>query len=266
MTSPLSKLKLKLGVTTAVGELDAVPRSIGRQSEAALPFFGYDLWNAYEVSFLSATGKPSVYHMQAIYDAHSPNLVESKSFKLYLNARNMTKYADLPAFIGEVRPALEACVGAEVSLFFYKPEHSPQVIIPPVDCLDHLEPSEICASYAPHLLQTMDCKGTFGFKSFLLRSNCPVTNQPDWGTVVILGQGARQPSPASLLAYLISFRAHQDFHEACCETIFNDLRALLEPDRLQVTCYYTRRGGLDINPRRSTHPMEAWAHRPVWRQ
>ncbi len=266
MATDLSALRLKLGQHTSADGLDPVPRALSRQGRNWPTFFGWDLWNAYEVSFLLPSGKPVVYHMQVSYPADSPNIVESKSFKLFLNARNGRVFADLEVFAAELRQELSACVGAPVALIFYPPESGPERTALDAVSLDELEPSAHAAEYAPALLQRLPTSDSFSYKSHLLRSNCPVTNQPDWGTVWVRGRGPFAPDPAALLAYLISFRNHQDFHEACCEAIFADLHQLLEPTELVVSCHYTRRGGLDINPIRSNTPAITPITAMVWRQ
>lgn len=262
----LDELNLKLGRKVDAGGLDAVPRFLSRSDlPTGLQFKGHDLWNAYEVSFLLPSGKPVVYHMQAIYDAMSPNIVESKSFKLYLLGLNFKTFADLDAFEAHISKDLEACVGSKMQFFFFGPEASPTPI--QVDALnvDDLGPTQLRDEPDPTLLKTKEGDGVFAFKSHLLRSHCPVTNQPDWGTVYIEGEGPRTLVPESLLNYIIAFRSHQDFHEACCERIYADLLSQLAPNQLTVRCFYTRRGGLDINPVRSTKDAEFW-HKPLWRQ
>lgn len=266
LATDLSALRLKLGQHTSEDGLDPVPRALSRQGREWPRFYGWDLWNAYEVSFLLPSLKPVVYHLQVSYPADSPMIVESKSFKLFLNARNGRVFADLEAFAAELRQELSACVGAAVELVFHPAETGPARIALDAALLDELEPSAHAAAYAPTLLRRLPSAASFSFKSHLLRSNCPVTNQPDWGTVWLRGRGAFAPDPAALLAYLISFRNHQDFHEACCEAIFADLHQLLEPTELTVSCHYTRRGGLDINPVRSTDPGIRPITAMVWRQ
>ncbi len=266
MGTDLSALRLKLGQHTDADGLDPVPRALSRQGRLWPAFWGVDLWNAYEVSFLLPSGKPVVTHMQATYAADSPQIVESKSFKLFLNARNGRVFACLDAFADEVRRELAACVGAPVALTFFAPESSPERVVLDGVCLDELTPSACVADYDSDLLRRLPSTTPFSYKSHLLRSNCPVTNQPDWGTIWIRGRGAYGPEPTALLAYVISFRNHQDFHEACCETIFADLHQLLEPAELVVSCHYTRRGGLDINPIRATSPDVRPLTELVWRQ
>ncbi|MDJ0841227.1 MAG: NADPH-dependent 7-cyano-7-deazaguanine reductase QueF [Acidobacteriota bacterium] len=259
-------LGLKLGRQTTESSLDPIPRSMGREGREELDFYGYDLWNAYEVSFLLPSGKPTAYVMQASYDAASPNMVESKSFKLFLNAQNNRVFENADAFERFVKTQLEACIGAPVHLTFLAPDISLAPLKLPGRRLDDLEPTTIAEHYDAGLLESFEADRLFLFHSHLLRSNCPVTNQPDWGAVMIMGKGPRQPKPEALLAYLLSYRNHQGFHETCCEQIFFDLRDALEPERLEVGCFYTRRGGLDINPFRTTESEFTMYPRPVWRQ
>jgi len=258
-------LGLKLGKITTEGSLDPIPRKLGRGADKA-EFFGYDLWNAYEVSFLLPSGKPVVYIMQASYDAHSPHMVESKSFKLFLNAQNNRRFAHLDAFAIFVRESLEGCIGAPVRLDFVEPGSAPSPLQLKGELIDSLQPDRLSQRYDPSLLTAHDRPGQFSFHSHLLRSNCPVTNQPDWGAVQIVGKGPCGVNRASFLAYLLSYRNHQGFHESCCEQIFCDLKRLLLPEHLEVACFYTRRGGLDINPFRSTDAHFERLEGTAWRQ
>lgn len=264
MSAHLEHLNLKLGRKTNAGELDAVPRALSRREGAV--YRGYDLWNAYEVSFLLPSGKPAVYHLQAIYPATSPNIVESKSFKLYLNSFNNRVFADVDAFSAHIKPELEACVGAEMELIFLGPDLGPTRRSLPGICLDVLDPATGAEHPDVGLLRRRESTRPFLLYSHLLRSNCPVTNQPDWGSVLISGRGPWEAEPVSLLTYLLSYRNHQGFHEACCEGIYSDLMDVLEADNLTVACFYTRRGGLDINPLRTTEKTWDIQPRPVWRQ
>jgi len=218
------------------------------------------------VSFLRPSGKPAVYHMQSCYAAATPNIVESKSFKLYLNAWNDVVVPDLETFRAAASADLAACTGGPVDLTFFEPERSPAPLAAPGLRLDDLQPVRSASAPEPGLLRLAADGGDFAFHSHLLRSNCPVTHQPDWGSVIIQGRAERQPEPASLLTYLLSYRQCQDFHESCCERIFSDLCQRLQPERLEVRCCYTRRGGLDINPCRATDPQPAIRTQPLWRQ
>ena len=258
----LKHLDLKLGKETDEGTLDAVPRSLSRENlKGESSFFGHDLWNAYEVSFLLPNGKPVVYHMQARYDARTPNIVESKSFKLYLNSFNNRVMQNKDEFAAEVRQALSACVGGDVSLQFFGVGDSPVGGLLEGECIDDL-------NFQPGLplKRWLNPSGSFTWHSHLLRSRCPVTGQPDWGALWVHGRGPTGIDPESLLSYVVGMREHQDFHEACCERIYAELHALLNPDFLDVACYYTRRGGLDINPRRMSMPGGAIHTAPIWRQ
>ena len=265
MPDRLADLNLKLGRAAEGAALDPIPRALGRADETR-PCHGYDLWNAYEVSFLLPSGRPAVYHMQASYPASSPNMVESKSFKLFLNAQNNRRFADVSAFEHLVREALSACIGAPVRCSFLGPELSLAEMRLPGASVDALEPTRIVDEVDAGLLETCDSNGFLQYHSHLLRSTCPVTNQPDWGAVLIRVKGDRGVSGESLLAYLLSYRNHQGFHETCCERIFTDLHAAMQPDLLEVGCFYTRRGGLDINPFRTTEATHDMLLRPVWRQ
>jgi len=268
MTNPsLRDLNLKLGRRVDRGGLDAIPRSLSRK-DLQLPdgMRGFDLWNAYEVSFLLPGGKPVVLHLQAAYHADTPAMVESKSFKLFLNGYNNQTFENIEAFESEVREHLQTVLGGAVELRSYLPDQSPPPQPLPGQNLDALSPETVPKVYDPGVLASMPASGPFCCHTHLLRTQCPITNQPDWGSVTVEGAGPRQPATASLLAYLISFRNRPDFHETCCEVIFSDLHHLLEPDHLTVTCRYTRRGGLDINPVRTT--LEAMPPNPTpsWRQ
>ena len=264
----LKELQLKLGQTTEASELDPIPRALGRQhfEERGFPFFGYDLWNAYEASFLLPSQKPMVYHLQVRYDASSPNIVESKSFKLYLMQFNNQIFKDLTDFSQKITKDLNECVGGSVHLSFFEPNQSPGLRKLPGRTLDNLEPEKFSFHYSPDLLLVNQEPGAFAYHSHLLRSNCPVTNQPDWGSLIVSGSGPRTIDPTSLLTYLVSFRNRQDFHETCCEHIFLFFYFVLNPDFLEVQCCYTRRGGLDINPLRTTLKQHLVQNQPVWRQ
>ncbi len=266
MGSGINDLGLKLGRQTSDAGLDPIPRSLGRNELDSQPdFFGFDLWNAWEVSFLLASGKPLVLHMQVTYGSDSPYMVESKSFKLFLNSFNNQEFKDVNAFALVVRNALSQCVGTGVGLTFYAPDQSPARVGLPGLLLDDLAYRPVACEQRGDKIRVSGQKGDFAFYSHLLRSNCPVTNQPDWGSVLIQGTG-NFPEAESLLDYVISYRNHQGFHESCCEMIFADLSARLKPELLTVSCFYTRRGGLDINPCRSSQPIKRIQTEPVWRQ
>ncbi len=264
MAHDVEKLNLKLGRKTDEASLDPIPRALGRKGWCP-SFYGFDLWNAYEVSFLLPGGKPVVYHMQARYDANTPYMVESKSFKLYLNQFNNQIFNDIRQFEEVLSKDLSACVDGEVTFQFFEPDQSPAPKPLPGTSLDGLDYQKGGGEGA-ELLKVLDQVGGFHWRSHLLRTNCPVTNQPDWGAVVVKGFGPKAPQPESLLAYVISYRNHQGFHESCCEMIYRDLADLLKPETLEVACLYTRRGGLDINPYRFSQPRRDLWTAPAWRQ
>ena len=220
-----------------------------------LPYQGVDYWNCYELSWLLPSGKPVVAIGEFAIPADSPNIIESKSFKLYLNSLNQTVFADAQAVREALRRDLSAVAGAPVGVRVRSLDEVGEegVARLPGRCIDALDVEITGYDHPrPELLrcdpqrQVEEC-----LHSHLLKSNCPVTGQPDWGSVVVDYQGPAL-DPASLLAYLISFRQHRDFHEQCVERIFLDLQRLLQPRRLTVYARYVRRGGLDINPYRSS--------------
>ncbi len=226
----------------------------------ALPFEGVDLWNCYELSWLNEKGKPVVAIGEFAIPARSPNIIESKSFKLYLNSLNQTRFAGREALVEVLVRDLSAAAGAAVAVRVRTLDEvaAEGIAGPRGECLDDLDVA--IDSYGPPDAGLLACDRerlvSETLYSHLLKSNCPVTGQPDWGTVSIDYCGPALER-AALLAYVVSLRMHGDFHEQCVERIYLDLRALLQPQRLTVQARYVRRGGLDINPCRSTHPVEA---------
>lgn len=223
--------------------------------EAALPFRGVDIWNAYELSWLDARGKPVVALAEFRVPAESPNLIESKSFKLYLNSYNQERIGDVEALRARLMRDLSKAAGSAVTVALTPADRFAHVAIQELDgeSIDDL-PIAIDDYGPPNAahLQVADAglvEETL--LSHLLKSNCPVTGQPDWASVQIRYAGPRIDR-AGLLRYLVSFREHAGFHEQCVERIFVDLMHRCAPTRLQVYARYTRRGGLDINPWRST--------------
>ena len=238
-------------------QLQGVPRSLNRDDLGLtadnLPFAGEDLWNLYELSWLNRKGKPVVAMGEVRVPITSVNLIESKSFKLYLNSFNQTCFDNLAEVADILTRDLSLCAQAPVKINLYELLNAPsQFGILPGDCIDHLD-IEV-QHYQPHadLLKniTDDEWVSETLHSHLLKSNCLVTGQPDWGSVMIRYQGPRLNREA-LLRYLISFRQHNEFHEQCVERIFMDLQQHAAPKELTVYARYTRRGGLDINPYRS---------------
>ena len=224
-----------------------------------LPYQGVDVWNCYELSWLLPSGKPVVAIGEFSIPADSPNIVESKSFKLYLNSLNQSQFACAAELQQILRQDLSACAGVpvEVRIRSLNEVAAEGLTSLPGVCIDDLDIS--ISSYTHPQPELLRCDERLviseSLHSHLLKSNCPVTGQPDWGSVVVDYQGA-QLDHASFLAYLVSFREHADFHEQCVERIFLDLQRLLQPERLTVFARYVRRGGLDINPYRSTHAVK----------
>ncbi|MDO9625581.1 MAG: NADPH-dependent 7-cyano-7-deazaguanine reductase QueF [Pseudomonas sp.] len=220
-----------------------------------LPYQGVDFWNCFELSWLLPSGKPVVAIGEFAIPADSPNIIESKSFKLYLNSLNQTVFNDVGELLALLQRDLSEAAGKPVGVRVRSLAEvtAEGVATLPGPCIDELD--VIISNYAqpqPELLRcTADRIVDESLHSHLLKSNCPVTGQPDWGSVVVQYRGAALDH-ASLLAYLVSFRQHADFHEQCVERIFLDLQRLLQPEYLTVYARYVRRGGLDINPYRST--------------
>ncbi|QXH53167.1 NADPH-dependent 7-cyano-7-deazaguanine reductase QueF [Pseudomonas fakonensis] len=224
----------------------------------ALPWQGVDFWNCFELSWLLPSGKPVVAIGEFAIPCDSPNIIESKSFKLYLNSLNQTVFESIEA--------LQACLVKDLSAAAGKPVavkvstlaqiEAQGVTALPGLCIDALDVS--ISNYEQPQPELLRCAADRVVEetvhSHLLKSNCPVTGQPDWGSVVVEYKG-KALDHASLLTYLISFRQHADFHEQCVERIYLDLKKLLQPEHLTVYARYVRRGGLDINPYRSTGPL-----------
>ncbi|ASK19396.1 NADPH-dependent 7-cyano-7-deazaguanine reductase QueF [Halomonas sp. N3-2A] len=238
------------------GLLYPIPRAANRAplgiEDNKLPFVGEDEWHAFEVSWLNNRGKPIVAVARFRLPADSPNLIESKSWKLYLNSLNQTRFESREAVQHVLVRDLAAAAGAAVSvelLAVDDAELAPQRL--PGECLDDLDID--ISDYTPsaaHLAVSEEIVEET-LHSHLLKSNCPVTGQPDWGSVLIRYKGPKIDREG-LLRYLIGYRQHQDFHEHCVEHIFTDLMQLAKPDELLVLARYVRRGGLDISPWRAT--------------
>ena len=228
------------------------------------PFFGADLWTAYELSWLNGRGKPQVALAHLTVPCESPNIIESKSLKLYLGSYANTTFATEQDVVARMRADLSAAAwqGSErsgsVGVRLVLPE---QFHREPKQELDGLNLDRLdieCSRYtpAPELLHaaTDEVPVSEVLTSNLLKSNCLVTGQPDWGSVRIAYSGP-QIDQESLLQYIVSFRNHNEFHEQCVERIFMDIWTRCHPVKLEVFGRYTRRGGLDINPWRTSHPM-----------
>ncbi len=235
------------------GLLYPIPRALGRQSlglaDDRLPFVGIDRWHAYELSWLDTRGKPQVATATLQVPADSPCLIESKSLKLYLNSCNATGFESADSFRAQVETDLTTAAGAAVTLVFgLPPFDAPDAIS--IDALD-LDIDTHGPPDASLLVADSGNAVEERLHSALLKSNCPVTGQPDWADVFIGYRGPRIDR-ASLLRYIVSFRDHAGFHEQCVERMFTDISAQCRPAWLSVEARYTRRGGLDINPWRAT--------------
>jgi 7-cyano-7-deazaguanine reductase len=245
-----------------------IPRA-GKRAEigvaGAAPFFGADMWTAFEVSWLNLRGKPQVALVHFTVPCESINIVESKSFKLYLNSFNNSRFADATEVAARLRADINEAVwrgGVVQSSIGVKLITAELFDREPVHELDGLNLDRLdvdCTQYqpAPELLSTAPVEeGVVSevLVSNLLKSNCLVTGQPDWGSVQISYTGA-QIVQEGLLQYLVSFRNHNEFHEQCVERIFMDIWTRCKPSKLTVYARYTRRGGLDINPFRTSYPQ-----------
>jgi len=221
----------------------------------SLPFTGVDLWNAYELSWLDAKGKPRVAMATFSVPADSPNIIESKSFKLYLNSLNSTRFDDAAAARLCITRDLSACAGAVVTVVLGVP---PLVEEAEGESLDERDVAiERYGPPAPEFLfADADDVVTETLSSALLKSNCPVTGQPDWASVSVRYRGPKIDRDG-LLKYLISYREHAEFHEQCVERIFSEITLRCQPQWLEVEARYTRRGGLDINPWRASPGIAA---------
>jgi len=223
---------------------------------------GTDWWHIFEISWLNAAGVPQVAIGRMTLPASSPNLIESKSLKLYFNSLNFAKFESKSAFIATVEQDLSKAAEADVKLDLFHIDEL-DIAKPEGICLDELIPERL-ENHPDATLLALDNKIDENVEvqlySHLLRSNCPVTGQPDWGTVFIRYQG-KKPCYKSILAYIISYRQHNGFHEQCVEQIFADIWQNLKPEKLMVYATYTRRGGLDINPCRVSD--FTWMPRPI---
>ena len=255
---------LKLGQQTTYAEkydrtlLQPVPRRLNRDQlniTATQPFtIGADIWTAYEISWLNPKGVPQVAIADISIDFRSENLIESKSFKLYLNSFNQTTFADFAEVQQTLQRDLQDCAQGEVKVRLNSlADYTAQPIVAlSGDCID-AQDIEV-RDYAFNAALLNHCTGDHLVEetlvSHLLKSNCLITQQPDWGSLQIHYVG-KQINREQLLRYIISFRQHNEFHEQCVERIFCDLMQYAKPEKLTVYARYTRRGGLDINPYRS---------------
>ncbi|HEY6985359.1 MAG TPA: NADPH-dependent 7-cyano-7-deazaguanine reductase QueF [Rhodanobacteraceae bacterium] len=243
------------------GLLFPIPRAaqraaLGISAADPLPFHGVDIWNAYELSWLDARCKPEVAIGEFRVPATTPNLVESKSLKLYLGGYNQERVASVDEVRTRIARDLSAAAGGSVEVRVRAPEHSAHAGIEALagESIDALTLTiENYGPPDPHFLEAAGDEVEESLVSNLFKSKCPVTGQPDWASVQIRYTG-RPLDREGLLRYLVSFRDHADFHESCVERIYLDLMRRCVPRRLSVYARYTRRGGLDINPWRSSEP------------
>jgi 7-cyano-7-deazaguanine reductase len=264
--------KLTLGKVTSYCSqytpelLQAVPRSLNRDSLGLttneLPFKGEDVWYGYELSWLNDKGKPVVAVAEFSFPCTSPNIVESKSFKLYLNSFNQTIFSSWQSVESALIKDLSATAGASTEVKLFPVNNCPALAIA-LDsalCIDELDIEVSHYQLAPQILKSINHDQADVVTEYLvchlLKSNCLITNQPDWASVYIEYSG-QKICHETLLKYLISFRQHNEFHEQCVERIFCDLKRFCQIEHLTVFARYTRRGGLDINPFRSTSKTKA---------
>jgi len=257
--------------------LVAVPRHLNRTQydiqEEALPFSGIDVWNSYEFSTLLTNGFPISGWLKFTYSSDSPNIVESKSVKLYLNSYNMARLIDTPDGLwiieDQISKDLSEAVGTDVTAY---------IGVGDIDTVrpiagDFIALESYCnikkmqfTDYNEHtgILEVVPSIGRYErWRSHSLRSNCRVTNQPDWGDVYVHIKGNYSVTPESLLRYIVSMRKENHFHEEICECIYKRLWDLLQPEELFVACLYTRRGGIDINPVRASAWSVAYQYAPI---
>lgn len=216
---------------------------------------GADIWNAYEMSWLNPKGKPLVAIARFTVPHDSPYLIESKSLKLYLNSLNEERYSSIDKVSALLERDLSAAAGATVTVELTSTRHHPNIVCQALagTVIDDLDISVTHSTPAPELLRCLPNAPRISetLTSDLLKSNCPVTGQPDWASVQIRYTGA-QIDPESLLQYIVSLRRHTEFHEHCVEKMYCDIWQACQPQSLLVYARYTRRGGLDINPWRSS--------------
>jgi 7-cyano-7-deazaguanine reductase len=247
--------------------LFAIARAGSRQAldlEGTLPFSGSDIWNAWELTWLSESGVPQVAAATIRVPIDSPNLVESKSLKLYLNSFTMSRYASADDVRATIAEDLTACIGANVDVRLFSNGADSAVREFAGTCIDSIDTQCDVFDVDARFLSADAAIASEELHSHLLRSLCPVTAQPDIGSVLISYTGP-QIDRAGLLRYIVSYREHKDFHEACVERMFMDIQARCRPEQLSVYARFQRRGGIDINPFRSSCETAALNTR-LWRQ
>lgn len=252
--------------------LQPVPRSLNRDDlnlGDELPFQGCDIWTLYELSWLNEKGLPQVAVGEVSIPATSANLIESKSFKLYLNSFNQTRFSSWDEVESTLIQDLSQCAGETVAVTLRSVVDYTDSVIVSMDgeCIDDQDIEITHYDFDETLLQNATDNEVVeeSLHSHLLKSNCLITNQPDWGSVEIRYRGNKINREA-LLRYIVSFREHNEFHEQCVERIFTDIMKFCQPQQLTVYARYTRRGGLDINPYRSNQDAQPAHNQRMARQ
>tara|TARA_R110000803_G_scaffold120834_5_gene188914 strand:- start:4454 stop:5359 length:906 start_codon:yes stop_codon:yes gene_type:complete len=245
-----------------------IPRYLNREGYGLTgkEFVGVDTWNAYEVSAITTKGQPVAGMVKIVCPADSENHVESKSIKLYLNSFNMTKIGDnaadcIAGIEARIKRDLDELLDTTTTVSFYSSDFEMETLsfseeFEEIGELANLDAIDFTAfkSDANQLEGSIDAQ-ELKVRSNLLRSNCRVTDQPDWGDIFIFIKGDEVPTAESLAKYIVSHRTVSHFHEEICEMIYSHLTERFKPEQLMVACLYTRRGGIDINPIRASHQM-----------
>lgn len=238
--------------------LKSIPRKKHRKiiklSNIKIPFIGEDIWTLYELSWLNKKGLPKIAVAKIKININSINIIESKSFKFYINSFNEKKIDNHTKLIEILKHDLSKCVIGKVSVELFNLNQIKDQKISNFKgfCIDNQNIEIKCYTYNPSFLINAFKKTIIqeSLYSHLLKSNCPITKQPDWASIQIIYTG-QAIDHSGLLSYLISFRYHNEFHEECVERIFNDIKNICKPQKLSIYAKYTRRGGIDINPWRS---------------
>ena len=245
-----------------------IPRHLNRDGYGltGTEFTGVDTWNAYEVSAITTKGQPVAGLLKIVCPSNSEYHVESKSIKLYLNSFNMTRIGDnaadcISGIEARVKRDLDELLETNTTVSFYADKEEGIALtfegyqdLGDVVDLDQIDFTAFKSDSSQLLVEDTDDEAkVIKLKSNLLRSNCRVTNQPDWGDVFIYLKGKKLPAADSLAKYIVSHRTVSHFHEEICEMVYKHLSDAYEPEQLMVSCLYTRRGGIDINPIRATH-------------
>ena len=254
----LGNTNTKYKFTYDKSKLLGMSRTVGGRREGYSPMSGFDIWTAFEFSFLLSTGLPFFGVIRVAVDCNTPNFFESKSFKLYLNTFNNTIFESVEKAIEVIQEDLSEVTQGNVAVWLvnsFTPFEMKR-------CLEKEYPNTECKDYTYNgaLLEFIKVPKLMRqeFYSTLLRSNCEITNQPDWGTICVKMSAMGEVDEQSFLKYIVSFRNHQEFHEPTCERVFQNILKLANSEKLEVVCMYTRRGGIDINPIRFKEGEMIW--------